>query len=111
MRAIDPPDRASNGDRLWINTSLDLGITTKQSALTHVLPSRNTHRPILSVTDRVRAAVEKISVWHRGELNDDGYRESLRKSTVDQIWSVDKESQGSALSATEIKRALRALRG
>lgn len=131
LRAIDPPNRAGNGDRLWINTSMEMQevqrglplgpytsedyakgreLLARQQQQARARRYREANKPLLTVTDRVRAAVEAISVAHRGELNDDGYRESLRKSTVDQIFLVDKESQGSALGAYEIQRALRALR-
>ena len=131
LRAIDPPERSRSGDRLGINTSLEMQevqrglplgpytsedyakgreLLAKQQQEARAERYRKSNKPLLTVTDRVRAAVEAISVAHRGEFNDDGYRESLRKSTVDQIFLADKESQGSALGAYEIQRALRALR-
>jgi hypothetical protein len=49
LRAIDPPDRASNGDRLWINTSMEMQEVRR--------PSRAS-----DLTDAERALV-----WRRAE--------------------------------------------
>ena len=58
LRAIDPPDRASNGDRLWINTSMEM---------------QEVRRPIRAsdLTDAERALV-----WRRAE---EGARQIARE--------------------------------
>jgi len=115
LRAIDPPDRASNGDRLYINTSLDLGVVTKQAAPPNPRSSRKTHRPILTVTDRVRAAIqgldgeyhESIEGWHP---SGDGWNPISKRWTGLEIIEYDSRANQFPLTRGEVAKALSRIR-
>jgi len=115
LRAIDPPDRASNGDRLYINTSLDLGVVTKQAAPPNPRSSRKAHRPILTVTDRVRAAIqgldgeyhESIEGWHP---SGDGWNPISKRWTGLEIIEYDSRANQFPLTRGEVAKALSRIR-
>lgn len=133
LRAIDPPDRAGNGDRLWINTSLEMQevqrrlplgpytikdyakgreLLAKQQQEARAERCRKSNKPLLTVTDRVRAAVEKLIVkeYGRGMELDDA-RDFVFGADPYLVQGVDAAANSTMLGIGEIKRALRALRG
>lgn len=115
LRAIDPPDRASNGDRLWINTSLDLGVATRQAATTNARGNRNVCDPVLTVTDRVRAAIQgldgeyydSIDGWHP---SGDGWSPISKKWTGLEIIEYDSRVNQFPLTRGEVAKALSRIR-
>lgn len=113
LRAIDPPDRASNGDRLWINTSLDLGLATRQTAPTNARDNREVS--VLTVTDRVRAAIQgldneyldSIDGWHP---SGDGWNPISKKWTGLEIIEYDSRVNLFPLTRGEVAKALGRIR-
>jgi hypothetical protein len=133
LRAIDPPERSRSGERLGINTSLEmqevqsglpLGAYTsedyakgrellaKQQQEARAERYRKSNKPLLTVTDRVRAAVEKIVVKEYGrgmEVID--ARDYALSADPYLVQGLDAAANSTMLGIGEIKRALRALRG
>jgi hypothetical protein len=108
MRVIDPPDRASRLAPTLINTSLGLGMATRQVAPTNVRGSRYAHSPVLTVTDRVRAAVLGLSAESFDST--DG-RAVPRRWTGLEIMEYDARTNQYPLTRGEIAKGLRRIKG
>jgi hypothetical protein len=133
LRAIDPPERASNGDRLWINTSMEMQevqhglpigpytsedyvkgreLLAKQQQQSRAERYRKLNKPLLTVTDRVRAAVEKIAIKEYGRgMEFVDARDFALTADPYLVQGLDAAANSTMLGIGEIKRALRALRG
>ena len=133
LRAIDPPERSRSGERLGINTSLEmqevqsglpLGAYTsedyakgrellaKQQQEARAERYRKSNKPLLTVTDRVRAAVEKIVVKEYGRgMEAIDARDYALSADPYLVQGLDAAANSTMLGIGEIKRALRALRG
>jgi hypothetical protein len=90
LRSLDRPEKASARGGDWINASLDLGFNSAAAA-----PASRARRAvasrILTVSDRVKAAVE------------------AGMTKTESILAWDRNRHGIPLQATEIRRALRRL--
>lgn len=114
MRVIDPPDRASRPAPALINTTLDLGMVTRQSAPTHARGNRNAHSPVLTVTDRVRAAIQAFASkdeFYSVATDALCFASALNRIGTRDVRVWDSARHETALGIGEINRALRALRG
>lgn len=132
LRAIDPPERSRSGDHLGINTSLEMQevqsmlpmgsyssedyrkgqeLLAKKEKEARVERYQKFNKPVTTVTDRVRAALEGFAFRHYGVLNDEAFRGALVKANAEEIRAWDRQRQETALTIAEIKRAFRTLRG
>jgi hypothetical protein len=114
MRVIDPPDRTSRPAPALINTTLDLGMVSRQATPAQTRSNRKAHSPILTVTDRVRAAVKALAAedeFHSPCTTDLLVAQAMHWVNPREVQAWDSARHATALGIGEIQRALRALRG
>jgi hypothetical protein len=114
MRVIDPPDRTSRPAPALINTTLDLGMVSRQATPAQAQSSRKAHSPILTVTDRVCAAVKALAAedeFHSACTTALLVAQAMHWVNPREVQAWDSARHATALGIGEIQRALRALRG